>query len=225
MDKKNLKRHELLIINQYGRKNILEQLQKNLTAQELQLAEFILASNSSIPAIVRREENYQGTAIPCGFVHPYLIDGRRWRLATFARLTDIEQVITPYDILRLPITNRNQPLELLGQIKQTVMDMSISVGVIGSLAMELYTRLEYTNAGSDIDLVIKNAELDEIRLFLESIVALTDTGTTKIDLEVELTNGYGIKANELFMNTRTILAKGKQDVVLLARSDVLRALK
>lgn len=225
MDKKNLKRHELLIINQSGRKNILDQLQNKLTAQELQLAAFILAPDSSIPAIVRREDDYQGAAIPCGFVYPQLIEGRRWRLAAFAQVKDVEQVITPYDILQLPINSRTRPLELLGQIKKIVTDMGISVGVIGSLAMELYTGLAYTNTNSDIDLVIKDTKLNQIQAFMDQISSLPTTAATKIDLEIELTNGYGIKANELFMNTRTILAKGKQDVVLLARSDVLCALK
>lgn len=231
MDKEKvvaLRRHELLLLNMVGRRAILSGQRHKLSSQELQLAEIMLTrtkNNCYIPFIVRREDNYSGQQVPCGFVHPELVAGRRWRLACFTEPKYIQGVLSPYDVFGMSVGVRNKPLETLVEVKKIAANRQLNVGLLGSLALELYTGLNYSNEHSDIDLLLKGAGLGEIKVFYEQANEVAIRQQIRIDLEIELTNGYGVKAPELFMDTKTILAKSKQDVVLLNRADVLACLK
>lgn len=231
MDKEqinSIKRHEWLLISPTGRKQIIDQSKIFLAPSEWPLIELLgkqLVNGHSVPLIARREHDYDGEQIPCGFVHPHLVDGRRWRLACFAAAEHIKQIITPYEVWTMPSSDRNQALQTLIELKKIAAHMQLTIGVLGSIALECYTGLDYSNEHSDIDLIVKDATLEQIQDFLVQATELAARTQVKIDLEVELTNGYGVKAYELFMDTRTVLAKGKHDVVLLPKSEAFDCLQ
>lgn len=230
MDKakiESIKRHDLLIISLAGRNQIRQTLAERLPATELYLADILvteLDNHRTVPLIARRADEYAGDKIPCGLVHPELVAGRRWRQACFVEAEQLERLLTPYQIWQLPIGIRNKALQTLAELKSIAGNMHLTVGLLGSLALEAYTGLSYSNERSDIDLIIKAAAAEQIQEFLVRATELAARRQIKIDLEIELTNGYGVKAPELFMDTKTILAKGKYDVVLLKRADVLSCL-
>lgn len=231
MDKEQIsciKRHEWLLISLAGRRQILETVKTGLNLYEAELAELLikqLDNGRFVPLIARREDGYLGSQIPCGFVYPDLLDGRRWRLACFSEAEHIQEIITPYEVWWMPAGARNNALEIFLELKKITAQMQLNVGILGSLALECYTGLGYSNKSSDIDLLIKDANQEQIRLFLQQAQELAACKQVRVDLEVELPNGYGIKAQELFMDTKTILAKGRYDVVLFNRVDVLSYLK
>ena len=231
MDKeqiKSIKRHEWLLLSATGRNRIIDKAKSFLAPTEWPLIELLgqsLDNGSRVPLIARREHDYNGEQIPCGFVHPQLVAGRRWRLACFADAEHIQEIITPYAVLNMPSSERNKAMQTLTELKKIAAQMQLTIGVLGSVALECYTGLSYSNEHSDIDLIVKGATIEQIQVFLQRATALAARTQVKIDLEVELTNGYGVKALELFMDTRTVLAKGKQDVVLLPKAEALDCLQ
>lgn len=225
MDKKKLvQRHDLLTINIANSKILLEELVTTLVPEELILASEILQAN--YPAIVRREFNYLGKDIPCGFVHPFLQNGRRYRLGVFIPPHVVEKIITPYEVFTMDFSLRNNCLLVLKKIVDIAQTLpNITLGILGSAGLEIYTREKFTHNNSDLDLLVKNCSYQEISQLYSIISNISEKYSVTIDLEIELSNGYGIKAAELLMDTKLILGKSLEMVTLLERTTVMKLLK
>ncbi len=229
MDEKKLKkcsRHDFVIISQSGRQRICSEVLKIYSAAEQHIVRDVFSGKygtNGIPGIVRRAE-IPGNVIPVGFVPQERLEGRRLRIGAFAYFAEVVDVITPYKLLQMSINESNRCLQAVREVAKLASSAAKEVGVLGSAGLEIFTGLPYTNEESDIDLVLKDCSYEEITKIFEQIKAVGTYYNIPIDLEIALTNGYGIKAKELFMDTRTLLGKSLNDVTLLEREAVLKAL-
>ena len=230
MDKKKLKkcsRHDFVIVSPTGRGRICTEVLKNYSATEQHMVRDVFSGKygiNGIPGIVRRAEIAKEDLIPVGFVPPERLAGRRLRIGAFAHFAEVLDVITPYKLLQMAINKRNSCMEAVSEVAKLAISASKAVGVLGSAGLEIFTGITYTNEESDIDLVLKDCTYEEITKIFKQIKAIGTYYNIPIDLEIALTNGYGIKAEELFMDTRTLLGKSLNDVTLLEREAVLKAL-
>jgi len=230
MDEKKLKkckRHDFVMVSPTGRERICTEVLKNYSVAEQHMVEDVFSGKygiNGIPGIVRRAEIAKEDVIPVGFVPPERLAGRRLRIGAFAHFAEVMEVIPPYKLLQMSISKRNRCLEAVSEVAKLAISTSKAVGVLGSAGLEIFTGIPYTNEESDIDLVIKDCTYEEITNIFKQIKAIGTYYNIPIDLEIALTNGYGVKAEELFMDTQTLLGKSLDDVILLDRKAVLKAL-
>jgi phosphoribosyl-dephospho-CoA transferase len=229
MDETKLKkcnRHDFVIISQAGRQRICSEVLKNYSVAEQHIVRDVFLDKygtRGIPGIVRRAEITEDV-IPLGFVPQERSDGRRLRIGAFAYFAEVVDVITPYELLQMSINKQNRCLQAVSEIAKLASSATKEVGVLGSAGLEIFTGISYTNEESDIDLVLKDCTYEEITKIFKQLKDIGTYYNIPIDLEIALTNGYGIKAEELFMDTRTLLGKSLHDVNLLEREAVLNAL-
>lgn len=227
MDKKTLKalqRHDLVEISDAGRRRVFAEIASKVEADQLdRVRQLIVGDETSakIPGIVRREDNDPRPGmIPVGFVSPFRLEGNRMRIAAFVAQADINALISPTAVLRRPFVARTPCLKALADIAVMAGRLGLEMGVWGSAALEVYTGLPFTDAGSDLDLLIEGTEVEVMRDFQSKAMKIAEQWKCKTDVEVALPSGYGVKLAELFLSTETILAKGLHDVTLLPKQAV-----
>ena len=175
-----------------------------------------------VPGIARREESPDARPdlVPVGFVSPRTDRGSRVRVAAFVLERHVTRATTPYEVLRRPFSPRNACLTALVQARAAARRVDAELGVWGSAGLELYTGLPFTHGGSDLDLLVKPAPEPRLRELLSLLQALEKDLGLRIDVELDLPNGYGVQLKELAMNVNSVLGKGSTDVTLLSRSEV-----
>lgn len=184
-----------------------------------------LVSQGRIPGIVRRDEAHplatgapyytEHDIVPVGFVYPYREDGMRIRHPSRIRGDAILRITSPYEIPTFEYGRRTAPLDALSQLSETA-----PLGVWGSAAMEIVTGLPYTDALSDLDLLVKGCSHQELtQLFYDVTAAETSFGI-RIDVEITLTSGYGVNLKEYLSSVPEVLGKGVADVILINREDI-----
>jgi phosphoribosyl-dephospho-CoA transferase len=224
------KRHTLLDISDAGRKAILEELVGNSCDDEQQrelLSQVLLPMKAGgrIPGIVRREEQaVRSGNIPVGFSSPGRSGAGRMRVAAFTRPEDVVRVTTPYELISLPLPRRTPCMEALAAAKLIAGTCNLLIGVWGSAALELYTDLPYTHHHSDLDLLVTVASREVLLRFLVEVCALEEHFGLRIDLELDLPNGYGVALKELLGSGRSVLGKSTDSVALLMRDEVFTCL-
>lgn len=223
-----IRRHSFVVISPPGREwayqEVLrtnEQQYENRRLYQLIVQGF---NGIQIPGIVRRSEKLSEELIAVGFASPYRLDGNRLRVGSYAKISDVETIASPYDVLEMSFAPSNACLSVLLAVRDKAKELGVEIGVLGSAGLEVFTGLPYIHAKSDIDLLIKPTVPALIIEAYRNFAEIACRYNTAIDMEVELSNGYGIKAGELVMNTDMILGKGLADVVLLNRSAVLAML-
>ena len=220
------KRHDLLDITEKGRWWASEHLALMGRVDEdlYQAVNLITEGHNGvkIPGIVRREE-YEciQCTIPVGFSSPYLVDGKRIRVAAFVPPEEVVRTNSPYQVLGADFSSRTPCLKALAEMKRTAADMGIKLGVWGSAGLEIYTGLPYTHAVSDLDLLIGVVELHYILTFAENALAAGQRYCCRVDMELDLPSGYGVNILELLKGKDLILGKGINGVELIHRSGVL----
>jgi len=220
------KRHYLLEITENGREFAFERLKESITYLDNleQIRKLVVEGYGStkVPGIIRREENegIKGT-IPVGFSSPYLDEGRRLRIPAFIPEKEIIKIITPYEVIEHSWSPRTKCLQALEEVKILAHDMGIKLGVWGSTGLEVYTAVPYTHDDSDLDLLICVNDFNILESFYQSINQVGRKYATKIDLELDLPTGYGVKAAEIFMETEEVLGKSVSDVKLISRKTVM----
>ena len=240
-------RHTNLFISSQGRERILNnalaQGMRERDCRTLLLPEWyapeVLRDTKyrycdSIPGIVRREEGETPTGfIPVGFSSWKKADGQKIRLAAFVTPDEIVATATPWDVLAqmrgdTTKAQRTGVLSALAEFVQNEDESVFSLGVWGSVAMELLTGYFYTRADSDLDIILKvtGKPEDEKKIdatlsdWLEVVKRIESKFDLRIDAELSLSNGYGVSLKELFRSGQTVLAKGQTDVVLLSKSKI-----
>ena len=213
MDETQLKRHNLVFISKQGKDKIWSDISPRYDGESKHLAEEVLQGNVGIPGFIRRNdaENTEGIAI--GFVHHKRIDGNRIRIGACTAADDVVTIMTPYEVLTrraFAFTTRNRCMQIVRQLYELAYVFDLQIGVLGSAALELITGLPYT---------------DENRLLQFYRAAQACCNEIKMDFELDLPNGYGVKLAEIFMETQTVLGKSLEDVSLLNRKDVMQYLK
>lgn len=217
------KRHTLLVLTGQGRERAYASLDKQTleSAPKAEIRRLVRDGygDVKIPGIVRREESleYLPEMVPVGFVAPVLNNGARIRVPAFVREQDVVRAITPYDALSQGFDLRNACLAALAEAMETARESGVVLGVWGSASMELCTGLTYTHDGSDLDLLVKSAPEHRLRDFLSNLTRLEGKHGVRIDVELDLPNGYGVQLKEMAANVRSVLGKSATAVSLLPR--------
>lgn len=226
-----LKRHDLLDLTDGARKAILEELAGAGTADAAhrdRYARVLLSEQAGarIPGIVRREEGPAGRdRIPVGFSAPLAGREGRLRIAAFVHSDQVVRITSPFELLSAAaISVRNPCMRALEIAGNHARALDLALGVWGSAALELYTGLPCTHRDSDLDLLVRPACGEALSRFLTEIGAIEQRLGLRIDVELDLTDGYGVQLKELFGQGRTILGKSLADVTLLSREQVLAEL-
>lgn len=225
----NLKRHVLLDVTDSARQRLVDQFTATASADLLacSYAQILLPQQAGarIPGIVRRDETGRaGDRIPVGFSSPWRCVDGRLRLAAWVDAADIIRVTAPYELLAGDFPQRNNCMNALAVCRAAADTLVLEIGVWGSAALELYTGLPYTHDESDLDLLVTPAPSSVLAAFLKTIETVENRFGLRIDVEVDLDNGYGVHMKELFGNGRTLLGKSGRDVALLPRKQVLAEL-
>jgi len=225
-----LKRHTFLDITDRGRHAILEELVGAPSDREdREKFERILLQQEGgvrVPGVVRREErNPRPGFIPVGFSSPVPGKEGRFRAAGFVRREDVIRKTTPYELLlsHLP-PPRNTCLLALVMARRAVREIGLPLGVWGSAALEIHTGLPCTHENSDLDLLVAAAPEELLSRFLLKIRSIEDHLGVRVDVELELPNGYGVQLKELFGPGRSIIGKSFSEVALLPRDRALAEL-
>lgn len=224
-----VRRHSLLAITDKGRKLAFEQVKATVSLKNPKLVQELIVEGYEgikVPGIMRREEQevVKG-AIAAGFSSPFRYENGRLRIPAFIPEKEIVRVITPYEVVEQECIYRTSCLQALKQIKEVAQDMTIKIGIWGSCALEVYTGLPYTDDQSDLDLLIGINEFSTIEKFYHSLTTISKKYGCKIDMELDLPIGYGVKVAELFMYTEDVLGKSINDVKLIPKKTILKMLK
>lgn len=220
----DIKRHVLLEVSNLGRELAFEWMmdQTCCKGRLAEIKELVVTglNGTKIPAIVRRKaETARKDVIAVGFSSPLLNEGNRLRIPGFVPIKEIQNAVHPYEILAKEFSERTNALKALAKIYQNAQEYDITLGVFGSAALEVYTSLPYTHNDSDLDLIIRGAEIEKIENFYRSILEIGKQYDCKVDLELECQD-YEIKVAELFTDTEHILGKGMDGVELITREKV-----
>jgi phosphoribosyl-dephospho-CoA transferase len=226
----NLKRHALIDVSDAGRERILAELAGNGTDRTLLREKFgrvLLPERAGVrvPGVVRREEIVpRSGCVPVGFCEPVSCGEGRLRIAAFARPEDVVRVSSPYEIISMPISQRTTSIAALFAVRPYAKALGLVLGVWGSAAMELYTGLPCTHEGSDLDLLVAAASRKRLYCFMDKIKLMEGRFELRIDVELELPNGYGVHLKELLGQGRTVLGKSIDGVALFSRKQMLAEL-
>jgi len=226
----NLKRHTLVDVSDAGREAILAEVAgrgaKSPILRE-RLGRVLLPDEAGVrvPGVVRREDGApRAGCLPVGFTESISGEENRLRIAAFARFKDVVRVTSPYEITSMPIPRRTAGTEALSVAKSQAGSLNLRIGVWGSAAMELYTGLPCTREGSDLDLLVAAAPHERLLRFMVEMKGLEERFGLRIDVEVDLPNGYGVQLKELLGQGRTVLGKSITDVALLPREQMVAEL-
>lgn len=179
-------------------------------------------AGARVPGIVRREDGPSRLGcVPVGFSEPVSDGERRLRIAAFARLEDVVRVTSPYEIMSLPLPRRTACIEALVAAKARARSLGLVLGVWGSVAMELYTGLPCTHERSDLDLIVAAVSRERLSCFMVEVKAIEERFDLRIDVELDLPNGYGVQLKELLGQGRTVLGKSITGVALFPRLEIL----
>ena len=222
----SFKRHCLVALSQKGRERTLALYYEHRAHFPCSdHAAQLIAGNFGpvqVPGIIRREENCKlHGLIPVGFVAPYLEKGRRIRLPAFVYPEDILHVISPFELTEKDLEARTVCLKVLTELKGVAQELGVKLGVWGSAALEIHTRLKYTNSRSDLDLLIAATNTETLRAFFQIAKKFEKQYDCRIDMEIDLPGRYGVQAAELFSETEFILGKGIDDVIFVSRNDII----
>ena len=204
------KRHDLLIISDKGRSFAFDQaLKKNKDIPEERLYEMIFTKK--IPAIVKRQSGYTEGLVEIGYSSWYIINGRRLRAESAVPVRFVKEVITPFQLVERGCFAQDTKI---GTVLRIADESRVKVGIFGSVALGAITGLPYVSGSSDLDIVIEARRNEDIKTFYTRISQEPALETVKLDIELDVGNGYSVKLKEFFSDQATIMAKGLWDVKL-----------
>ncbi len=223
MEKEKLTRHTFLFLTSQGKERLLRELSPAYDGDALERLKSVLSGREDIPGIVRRGEEQEGQ-IALGFVPcRRMPDGNRLRIAAYVKSEEISRVCNVYEAAENDIPVRTGCMEAVRYARGLAAELNVRMGVLGSAGLEIITGLPYTDEDSDLDILLAADSQKKLEKFSEMMQSAFKG--LDMDFEVELPNGYGIKLAELLMDTRTLIGKSIDDVVLLERNLVNGLLK
>lgn len=226
----DLKRHTLIWLTdsarQYAADHITSQSWPDPKCHRTALLMKTLICNHAIPGIICRqptddETNRFHTITLAGFSHWIQEGGCRLRAAAEFPAKAIWKSCTPFDLCEPG--HRDQlcsAYPLLEAIFSAADRYHIKPGLFGSTALEWITGYPYRNQNSDLDLCLKPMPGCDLESFGHILSQLETQYNTRLDAEVEVAEGYGVKLKELLSATKTVLGKGLYDVTLFERKTV-----
>jgi phosphoribosyl-dephospho-CoA transferase len=99
----------------------------------------------------------------------------------------------------------------------------VRVGLLGSAALAVVTGLPYTCEASDLDLLVSGDAARLERFAADAEIIAQGLGR-RIDIELELKDGSGVKLAEWLSPSRSLLAKSLDDVRMIDRTEAFAIL-
>ncbi|MGE4528908.1 MAG: malonate decarboxylase holo-[acyl-carrier-protein] synthase [Rhodospirillaceae bacterium] len=181
--------------------------------------------DSILPGIVCRPWlPMQADEVQVGLSFPFREDGARVRSTFPVRRQEIAALTDPYRVAACAGGLGGAIGDAVRALIARGAACGIAVGLIGSVALEIATRLSYTSAASDIDLLIKGGDMVRYGRFAAGAVEIGRAFGFAVDAEVELADGGGVKLAELLSTSRSLLVKDLAEVRMVGRDEVLALL-
>lgn len=221
-----LQRHDMVFFRQEVAARITDELltHHQMNRQHVMLSEWYLKLlNGLVPSIVRRDgdaERIKKGDIPIGISLPLRIDGQRIRFASWVNERDILRVITPFQVTNFSFCPSSPSLSALKMLMDAPFLNNQILGVWGANALEIITGLAYTDNKSDLDIIVRSQDRELLNKTNRLIESLEKKFLCRIDVELKLSNDYGISLKEFFQHGAYVLGKGLTDVTLLSKSSL-----
>ncbi len=217
-------RHTLIWLTDSGRHYAANHMGNQSNAARLMQN---LICNHAVPGIICRQpaKIQSNGIILAGFSHWIQEEGCRLRTTAEFPEKTICKSCSPFDLCASE--NRNQLCRnytIFDAIFSAADRYHIKPGLFGSTALEWVTGYPYRNPDSDLDLCLKPMPRSDLESFGHTLFQLEEQSGIRLDAEVEIAGGYGVKLKELLSSSKTILAKGLYDVTLFERKTVFDSL-
>lgn len=175
-----------------------------------------------LPGIVARPSApLRAGQVQLGLAFPFRSGGSRVKSAIVVSARQVAGFTDPFVVARGAAALGGALGAALRDLARAAEALGLRLGVIGSAAMEIATGLPYTTADSDLDLVVAG-DAAALEAFAAALRDRADG--VRVDVEVLLRSGGGVKLAELVSGSRTLVVKELSDVRLAAREEVVAAL-
>jgi len=214
----------MLELDPVGRGHALAQaIARNPRVSRDLVAEVVLAG---IPAIVKTQEDPRQGYAEVGFSSHLVTDGVRLRLRSAVPAENIVSVTTPFDAMA-PVErcSHDHIRAALAQMTLITREHGLQAGVYGSCALELLTGFAYITPESDIDILVKRTGggAPDLAAFYKAATEAARRHGTRVDIEILLHDGAGVKLAELLSDQHTVLCKGLYGPDIRPREEVTLA--
>ncbi len=217
-----LQRHDLLMLTPACSERIGASMADDAVLHGKRMAQEFGAGN--IPAIVRRSAPCDAGSIGVGISLPVRIDDHRLRFSAAVLPAEISAVISPFELLASAAPCASPQLDALNRVRADLPIGSGNLGVFGACALQLATGKDYLHAASDIDLLIRAESFAALCVTHAMLSEFERETSIRVDCEVVLANGGGVKLKELLSEQKSVLVKTMRSVELLSRAEAIASL-
>lgn len=213
-----LNRHDLLFLNKIGKAEAIKNCSVVGCSVENKVS-LVKTLNEDVPVIVARQENFEDGYINVGISTNLKVENVRVKGQAKVSINNIKKVVTPFNICENYDFGKYK--KIVGELINLGKENGLSLGLYGSIALEIVTSMPYTDYKSDIDILIKKENVNSnLNHFYESLLQIGAYNKIKVDGEV-LFDGFGIKIKELMSNQKTVLGKSIDTVEIFNKNDIL----
>lgn len=159
--------------------------------------------------------------VQLGVSFPFRHDAVRVRAAVSMPVRLVGRAHSPWDVVAGIRPGSFAAADELLALAALGRDHGVAVGLFGSAALEALTGLPYLEPRSDVDAVVTARDLAGLRSFHAELVAFARRVDRRLDVEVALPSGLGIKLTELLSDVATVVGRGIDGVRLVDRRGVL----
>lgn len=180
---------------------------------------------SPLPGIVARPTLPLAPGeVQLGLAFPFREGETRVKSAIAVAESEIAGFTDPFEVARRADALAGPLGDLLRGLAACAAARGLRFGVIGSAALEIVTGLPYTSARSDLDVIVAGGDAEAFAAFAADAEARARAAGVRVDAEVTLADGGGVKLAELVSPSSSLVVKHVSDVRLAARAEVLAAL-
>lgn len=177
-----------------------------------------------LPGIVRRPQPEDpASEVALGFSFPLRIHGQRQRFAATVLPQAVVRCITPFQAAAMSFTPDGPALQTLAELREHDCLRDCPPGVWGSAALQIVSGFSYTDAESDLDLLINACSAARMQAIHHLVLRLERKRGLRIDVEVRGRDGYGFSMKELMAATRQVMGKSLHDVRLFDKAALLHS--
>ncbi|MCW2307159.1 phosphoribosyl-dephospho-CoA transferase [Rhodobium gokarnense] len=153
-----------------------------------------------------------------GFSFPFRIGEERVRSAVPVCADQIESYVTPYEVMERAGASPRVVHPVLIDLRKVAAAAGITLGLIGSAAMQVVTGLDYVRPDSDLDVLVQAGTAQQLQWFWQEICDLKVRTGTAIDAEIDMQGRCGVKLSEYMSDAEVLLAKSISGVELIDRN-------
>ena len=142
-----------------------------------------------------------------GFAFPFRVGEERVRAAVRVGQGQIRHFLSPWEVMERARAIDACPHPILPKIYEIARATGVRIGLIGSMALLVVTKLPYLRPGSDVDLVVEAREWRALKDLHARMRRLSERYSLKLDIEAEFDGRYGVKLEELFSSSEIVVVK------------------